>query len=439
MIMKALTSGLAATILALGVAVVAPAMAATTAPAATTDSPSLISGGSAVLNATVNPAGTMTTYAFQYGPTTNYGFQTTTTSAGSGTSANSVHTTITGLISNTPYHFRVVATSANGSTSGADVTFTTAKTPPTAAIGQPSVVRDTSADVNATVNAGGKATTYALQYGTTTKYGLQTATTAIAPASTSVGVHATLSGLVSGTTYHYRVVATSTDGTGVSADATLLTTGNSASPTGTLPAVSETGAVNISANGVQLNGAVNPEGPTTTWYFQYGLTTYYGAQTSSQTLSGLGARPVNAQLTGLQAGATYHFRLVAYSAHGLYVGPDQTFTTKRGARTRPGGLVLGASSRRTSSRLTITISGHLSLPSSITRSAGCNGTVALEIRRGSSTIGLQRASLRSDCSYRLHVYIATNRLHGSTRLGVFAVYDGNAVMLPTSSHRTIRI
>lgn len=437
--MKALASGLAATILALGVGAATTATAATTPPAATTGSPSLISGGSAVLNATVNPTGTTTTYAFQYGPTTNYGLQTTTTSVGSGTTASSVHTTITGLISDTPYHFRIVATSANGSTSGADVTFTTGKTPPTAAIGQPSVVRDTSVDVNATVNAAGKATTYALQYGTSTKYGLQTATTTIAPASTAVAVHATLGGLVSGTTYHYRVVATSSDGTGVSADATFLTTGNSASPTGALPVVSETGAVNISANAVQLNGAVNPEGPTTTWYFQYGLTTYYGTQTSSQTLSGLGARPVNGQLTGLQAGATYHFRLVAFSAHGLYVGPDQTFTTKRGARTRPGGLVLGASSGRTSSRLTITISGHLKLPGSITRPAGCNGTVALEIRRGSSTIGLQRVSLRSDCSYRVHVYIATNRLRGSTQLGIFAVYDGNAVLLATSSHRTLRI
>ena len=437
--MKTLTSGLAATVLVLGMAVAAPAMAATTPPAATTGAPSAIAGSSAVLNATVNPNGTTTTYAFQYGPTTNYGLQTATTSAGSGTTSTTVHVSITGLISDTPYHFRVVATSANGSTPGADVTFTTGKTPPTAATSPPSVVRDTSADLNAAVNANGKATTYAFQYGTTTKYGLQTPTTAIAPGTTSTTVHATLSGLTSGTRYHYRVVATSSDGTGASPDATFLTTGSPASLTGALPVVSETGAVNISANSVQLNGAINPEGPTTTWYFQYGLTAYYGIQTSAQTLSGLGARPVNTRLTALQAGATYHFRLVAYSAHGLYVGPDQTFTTRQGARTRPSGLALGASSRRSNGRLTITISGHLSLPGSITRSAGCNGTVAVEIRRGNSTIALQRASLRSGCRYSLHVYIATNRLHGSTRLGIFAVYDGNALMLPTSSHRSLRI
>src|SRR5579863_4592974 len=203
--MKTLTSGLAATFLALTMALAPPAMAATTSPAATTGSPSLISGSSAVLSATVNPNGMTTTYAFQYGPTTNYGLQTATASAGAGTTGTAVHVTVTGLISDTPYHFRIVATSANGSTPGADVTFTTAKTPPTAATSQPSVVRDTSADLNATVNPNGKATTYAFQYGTTTKYGLQTATTAIAPGTTSTAVHATLSGLASGTTYHYRV------------------------------------------------------------------------------------------------------------------------------------------------------------------------------------------------------------------------------------------
>src|SRR5579859_7133805 len=123
--MKIFTSALAATVLALGMAAATSAGAATTAPAASTAAPSMISGSSAVLNATVNPNGTTTTYAFQYGPTTNYGLQTATTAAGSGTSATTVHLTVSGLLSSTPYHFRVVATSANGSTPGADVTFTT--------------------------------------------------------------------------------------------------------------------------------------------------------------------------------------------------------------------------------------------------------------------------------------------------------------------------
>jgi hypothetical protein len=437
--MKRLASGLAATILVLAMAVASPAIAATTPPTATTGVASMISSSSAVASATVNPNGTTTTYAFQYGPTTNYGLQTTTTAAGAGTSSTTVHATISGLISNTPYHFRVIATSANGTTAGTDATFTTSKTPPTATTGQPSFVKDTSAVVNATVNPNGKSTTYTFQYGPTTSYGLQTTTTAAGAGTTNTTVHATFSGLVAGTTYHYRVSATSSDGTTVGADVTFLTTGTRVAPTGPLPVVSEATAVSISPHGVQLNGAINPEGPSTTWYFEIGLTTSYGLQTTTQTISGLGARGVSVRLTGLQSGSTYHFRLVAYSANGLYVGPDHTFNTKQGARTRPGGLVVNASSRRSSSRLTITISGDLQLPATITKSAGCNGTVAIEVRRGNATIGLRRASVRSDCSYSLHIYIAISRLHGSTKLGIFGLFSGNALLLPASSQRTLHI
>jgi hypothetical protein len=437
--MKTLASALAAAMLVLGTAVVAPAMAATT-PTATTGAASMISSSSAIANATVNPNGSATTYAFQYGTTTNYGSQTTTAAAGSGTTGVTVHAALTGLVAGTTYHFRVVATSSAGTATGADATFTTTTTPPTATTASPSLVTSSSADLNAAVNPNGKATTYTVQYGPTTSYGLQSATTTAGSGTNSVSVHVTLNGLASGTTYHYRVIATSSDGTGASADATFVTTGRGVTPAGTLPVVSQAGAVNISAHGVQLNGAVNPESANTTWYFQYGLTTYYGVQTSPQTISGLGARPVNVQLSGLQSGSTYHFRLVAYSANGLYVGPDHTFNTKQGTRLRPRGLAVNASSQRSSSRVTIALYGRVrGLPAAITPKAGCNGTVTIEVRRGSATIGLQRTNLRPDCSYSLHIYIATSRLHGSTTLGVFARFSGNAVLLAASSHRTVRI
>ena len=437
--MKMFVSSLAAAMLMLGMAVAAPAIAATV-PTATTDTASTISTSSALISATVNPNGASTTYAFQYGTTTNYGSQTATSAAGSGTTGVSVHDTLSGLNSGTTYHFRVVATNSAGTGTGADVTFTTATAPPTVTTASPSLVTNSSADLNASVNPNGKATTYAVQYGPTTSYGLQSATMAAGSGTKGVSVRVTLNGLASGTTYHYRVIATSADGTVVSADATFVTTGHRTSPTGTLPVVSEAAAVNISTHGVQLNGAINPESSSTTWYFQYGLTTYYGVQTSQQAISGLGARPVNVQLGGLQAGATYHFRLVAYSANGLYVGPDHTFSTKQGARLRAGGLAVNASSRRSGSRVVVAVYGRVrGLPRAITPKAGCNGTIAVEVRRGSSTIGLQRANLRSDCSYILHAYIATSRLHGSTTLGVFARFSGNAVLLPASSHRTVHV
>ena len=80
--MKTFVSSGAAATLVLGMAVAAPAIAATV-PTATTDTASMISSSSASIDATVNPNGATTTYAFQYGTTTNYGSQTATAAAGS--------------------------------------------------------------------------------------------------------------------------------------------------------------------------------------------------------------------------------------------------------------------------------------------------------------------------------------------------------------------
>ena len=79
-----LAGGPVAMSLILGMSAAAPAMAATP-PTATTGVASLASGNAAVISAAVNPNGLTTTYAFQYGATTNYGLQTSTRSAGSAT------------------------------------------------------------------------------------------------------------------------------------------------------------------------------------------------------------------------------------------------------------------------------------------------------------------------------------------------------------------
>lgn len=410
-----------------------------TPPIATTGSASMITSHSAIINATVNANGEATTYAFQYGLTTSYGSQTVTTTAASGTSNTAAHAVLNGLVSNTTYHFRIVATSADGTTIGSDAMLATSKVPPTATAGFPSVVMATSAVVTAIVNPNGKATTVVVQYGPTVKYALQATTMSAGSGTTDITVRTTLTHLAAGTTYHYRVIATSADGTGLSPDATLETTGTRATPNGPLPAVSEAASVAISAHGAQLNGAINPKGTSTTWYFEVGLTPNYGLQTPAQSISGLGARPVNMRLGGLQAGVTYHFRLVADSANGLYIGPDHTFNTKPPIRARAGGLLVSATGQRGYRILTITISGRLTVPNAIPARAACNGTVALVITQGNATIALRHASLRPDCSYRLNVHIAASRLHGNRAMGIVGYFWGNTLLLPTQTRGALRI
>lgn len=396
-----------------------------------------VNASSATLDATVDAGGEATSYVFQYGPTASYGQQTAATSAGSGTAATAVHMTVTGLVSGTTYHFRILATNADGSAATADAVFTTAKLPPSVSVGRPSFVNSSSADLTGTVDPNGKAATYVVEYGPTPSYGLQTATAAVGAGASAVAVHSALGELKSGTVYHYRFVAINADGTTASADGTFETTGNRVVVAGPLPTVSGAAAVRLTAHSVQLNGAVNPQGPTTTWYFEVGLTAAYGLQTRVADISGLGARAINAQLSGLESDATYHYRLVAYSANGLYVGPDHTFTTRPGTRLNTRGIIVDGSTLTRPGLLAIRIHGRLRLASHVSAAAACNGVVALTVMRGGETIELRHANLRSNCTYAVRLHVPYGRLHGSSRLTVTAYYWGNAVLMPTKARRTV--
>jgi hypothetical protein len=100
-----------------------------TAPAAATGSATNIESKGATLNGIVNPNGVTTKYYLEYGTTMSYDTKTAEVSAGSGTTNVKESTAIAGLTSSTTYHFRVVATSSNGTTDGLDQTFTTAPPP----------------------------------------------------------------------------------------------------------------------------------------------------------------------------------------------------------------------------------------------------------------------------------------------------------------------
>ena len=94
-------------------------------PTVTTSAASGITQNQALLNGTVNPNGSATTYYFQYGRTTAYGSTTSVGSAGSGSSAVSVNAWIGGLGAGYTYHFRLVAQNVGGTSTGAHRSFKT--------------------------------------------------------------------------------------------------------------------------------------------------------------------------------------------------------------------------------------------------------------------------------------------------------------------------
>jgi hypothetical protein len=87
------------------------------------------SGLTATLSGGVYPNGLDTTYSWQYGTTTGYGSQTASVDAGAGSLPTAATATLTGLTPSTTYHYRLVATNADGTIYGYDYTLTTG--PPT--------------------------------------------------------------------------------------------------------------------------------------------------------------------------------------------------------------------------------------------------------------------------------------------------------------------
>ena len=219
-----------------------------------------------------------------------------------------------------------------------------AASPPGASTGPVTAIGPTTATVSGSVNPNGTATTWFVEYGTSTSYGSQTATTSAGSGTASVAISPTLTGLKPGTSYHYRVVATSTAGTGRGSDGLLTTSA--------APQVVTGAASSVTAASATLNGTVNPSSRATTWYFDYGTSTSYGKKTTTGDAgSGTSAIAVAAPVTGLTGGRTYHFRLVATSDAGTSRGTDRTFvasgapsaTTKAASSVKDSTATLNAS------------------------------------------------------------------------------------------------
>ncbi len=297
-------------------------------PAAVTTAASNITSTGARLNGTVNPNGTGTTYHFEYGSTTSYGSSTSSASAGSGSSAVNVSATLSNLSTNSVFHFRLVAANGGGTSNGNDVTLTIGTPPvplPVVVTGAASSITTTGARLNGTVNPGGSGTTYHFEYGSTTSYGSSTPSASAGSTSSAVSVNATLSNLSTNSVYHFRLVATNSGGTSNGNDATVTI----GTPPGPLPVVVTAAASNITSTGARVNGSVNPNGASTTYYFMFGQTSAYGSSTPVASAgSGSGAVSVSAALTGLTPGTVYYYQLVAVSNAGTISGNDSSFVTE---------------------------------------------------------------------------------------------------------------
>lgn len=186
-----------------------------------------------------------------------------------------------------------------------------------------SVTRN-SAVLNGVVNPDTVATTDCkFEWGTTTAYSGGSVACAegnVFTGSSNIPVTAPLGSLSSGTLYHFRLSVTNANGTSRGLDQTFTT----AEAVKSLQTLSPS---SVGLDSATLNGSFDRDGFPTNFYFEYGTTTSYGSTTAAPPGPLAGSDSVSVPVSGLDHGATYHYRLVASNSFGTTKGLDQTFYT----------------------------------------------------------------------------------------------------------------
>jgi alpha-tubulin suppressor-like RCC1 family protein len=299
------------------------------------------------------------------------------------------------------YYYSVAATNAAGETGGNERIF---RTPPEpggenggtgnggAETGGASNISDTGATLSGVVTAWGwREATYVFEYGTSTSYGQSVPTPAGViggrvtcglpcgpPYSERFPVSESLTELAPDTTYHYRLVSTSSGHTSYGADSTFTTSSQPPSSGGeTQPSIDSESVSNIGERNATLEAQIDPNGRYTGYEFQIDTTGSFdfsgpvcpfsfpgdaecdailasgetmpggvepkpqylaaatGAETSTLDLASIGV--------ALEPGTSYHYRVIATHGGAATVdGPDQTFTTTWSGIVHPLGNEGGA-------------------------------------------------------------------------------------------------
>jgi hypothetical protein len=97
-----------------------------------------------------------------------------------------------------------------------------------------------------------------------------------------------------------------------------------------LPGVSTGAATSVSYGTATLTGAVDPHASNTSYYFQYGPTRAFGAQTPlADAGAGTATVKVAVPVSGLQPITAYYYRLIAVNSGGAATGADRAFKTAK--------------------------------------------------------------------------------------------------------------
>jgi hypothetical protein len=152
---------------------------------------------------------------------------------------------------------------------------------------------------------------------------------AVAQRADASSVRASVGGLQPDAEYCYRLQAGNSNGMNPGEawqDRCFITPG---------PGIGGVWSLNVTSSSAILDASIDPNGRSTSYYFQMGTSPRYGAKASLDA-SALGAleqtRTVSRQVRGLRPRTLYHYRVVVIStaatgAREAFYGPDGTFLT----------------------------------------------------------------------------------------------------------------
>ena len=252
-------------------------------------------------------------------------------------SPTDVEAQLSGLTTETTYHYRVLVHDEAGDVGyGADQTYT-----PYGVLGLRTEEADSLSESGSTLHASftsnGESTHYYFEWGQTTFYGKKTPEGVVAPGSgTAQQLSADLVELPSYTTFHYRIVATNGSGKSVGEDHYFTTLPER-------PSISAESVSNVHTSTALIEASLDPHDFVATYHAEYVDDSTYRedvaengpghgfdhavSQPAKDASAGVQPGEVSVQLANLKPGVTYHYRFVASSHFGTRVGPERTFTT----------------------------------------------------------------------------------------------------------------
>jgi hypothetical protein len=194
----------------------------------------------------------------------------------------------------------------------------------------------TSATLNGTVNPAGVELNAAtegcrFEWGETTEPYEHTApcdksAAQIGTGAAPVEVHAAVSGLLAGKTYHFRLVAANANDVNAVLDEPSRGADSSFGP----PLLESSSVAAVSSTAATLQAQAQPNGVDTRLHFEYGTEAgVYGHSTAVADLGSAGAaQSVSQPIQGLAPLVTYHYRVVIENVFGTVTSEDHSFTTQ---------------------------------------------------------------------------------------------------------------